>query len=272
MALWSNLSAHMNNQNWKWFFSKDYNQTEEYFLGRVSLTKILFFLFNIIVAIKQLRVALFPWQLLIHSSFQSQGSMPAVCSTGVLQVIPAAIGSQLGSRMGSGPQQVTTDRGLFILHIVFSCHVPKWQRLRSTVLKYIMKPTYILLNFIAFSFLSKLSASITHSVTTIIITTEQVGSVISLESESKLSGVQYIRLSLLSHVSFATSGCRYTSSCVYMENSSHWGFHCTSTAELYPSTHCSPFWWASTSPTIPAALFILHMHSCLCGVWLAYIV
>lgn len=40
--------------------------------------------------------------------------------------------------------------------------------------------------------------------------TEQVWFIISLQSESKLSDVQYIRLSLLSHDFFATSGCRQT--------------------------------------------------------------
>lgn len=83
MALWSNLSAHMSYQNWKWFFLKTIIKLWNIFLVEFLFPRYFSSYFNIIVAIKQLRVALFPWQLLIQSSFQSQGSMPAVCSTGV---------------------------------------------------------------------------------------------------------------------------------------------------------------------------------------------
>jgi hypothetical protein len=45
MALCSNLSVHMNSQNWKTVSSKDSSQSEEYFLGSVSFTDMLSFLF-----------------------------------------------------------------------------------------------------------------------------------------------------------------------------------------------------------------------------------
>lgn len=200
MALWSNLSAHMNYQNWKWFFSKDHNQSEEYF----------------IVAIKQLNsctVSLTTFNTeFLPDTGQHASSVLHRCSR--RSWLPLAVSWDLDWALDLSKSLLTVGclSGYF-MHIVFSFHVPKWQRLRSTVLKYIMKPTYILFKFIAFSFISKLSVSISHSVTTIITSTEQVGFVISLESESKLSNVQYIGLSL-SHVFFATSGCRYTTYCV----------------------------------------------------------
>lgn len=126
----------------KQFFLKTIVSLGNIFLVEFLLQRCFPSYFNVIMAIKQWRVALFPWQLWIQRSFQLQGAYQQ-CAPQVFQLIPSAIGSQLGPRMGSEPQgkSLLTEGCLsgYFMHIVFFyvC-VPKWQRLRSTVLKYIM--------------------------------------------------------------------------------------------------------------------------------------
>lgn len=183
--------------------------------------------------------------------------------------------------MGSGPQgkSLLTMGCLSGYSMRMVCfYVPKWQRLRSTVLKYIMKPTYILFKFIAFSFISKLWLSLVIHLLPLLL--------LLLLVLSKLCSLSVLNQSR-SCLVFSTAGCLFflVSSLQPVATNVpppvfRWstakidGFPAVaSTAELHPVPHCSPFWWESDlAQSVTAAVFILSTSFCLCTLWLSYTV